>query len=95
MLGAAPLGLYAKLRRVRTHCSISSIAAALTLRRHPCPQMWPKLVAEAKDGGADCIETYVFWNGHEIAPGQVRAPLQNQLLLCSHFTSELCGVSLW
>ena len=85
MLGAAPLGLYAKLRRVRTHCSISSIAAALTLRRHPCPQMWPKLVAEAKDGGADCIETYVFWNGHEIAPGQVRAPLRNQLLLCSYF----------
>ncbi|CAO1942471.1 unnamed protein product [Urochloa humidicola] len=34
------------------------------------PEMWPKLVAEAKDGGADCIETYVFWNGHEIAPGQ-------------------------
>jgi hypothetical protein len=33
--------------------------------------MWPKLVAEAKDGGADCIETYVFWNGHETAPGQV------------------------
>ncbi|KAM0869002.1 hypothetical protein ACQ4PT_040960 [Festuca glaucescens] len=34
------------------------------------PAMWPKLVAEAKDGGADCIETYVFWNGHETAPGQ-------------------------
>lgn len=54
----------------------------LTLR-HPvcCPQMWPKLVAEAKDGGADCIETYVFWNGHEIAPGQVRRPpLQNRML---------------
>ena len=36
--------------------------------------MWPKLVAEAKDGGADCIETYVFWNGHETAPGKVRPP---------------------
>jgi hypothetical protein len=36
--------------------------------------MWPKLVAEAKEGGADCIETYVFWNGHETAPGQVRPP---------------------
>ncbi|GJM92400.1 hypothetical protein PR202_ga08874 [Eleusine coracana subsp. coracana] len=34
------------------------------------PAMWPKLVADAKDGGADCIETYVFWNGHEIAPGK-------------------------
>jgi hypothetical protein len=57
--------------------------------------MWPKLVAEAKDGGADCIETYVFWNGHEIAPGQVRAPLQNRLLPCGYFTSEQCGVSQW
>nr|BAB86232.1 putative beta-D-galactosidase [Oryza sativa Japonica Group] len=37
------------------------------------PEMWPKLVAEAKDGGADCVETYVFWNGHEPAQGQVRA----------------------
>ncbi|KAK3162620.1 hypothetical protein QOZ80_1BG0091660 [Eleusine coracana subsp. coracana] len=34
------------------------------------PAMWPKLVDDAKDGGADCIETYVFWNGHEIAPGK-------------------------
>uniref|UniRef100_I1NTV5 beta-galactosidase n=2 Tax=Oryza glaberrima TaxID=4538 RepID=I1NTV5_ORYGL len=34
------------------------------------PEMWPKLVAEAKDGGADCVETYVFWNGHEPAQGQ-------------------------
>ncbi|KAI5003503.1 hypothetical protein ZWY2020_030663 [Hordeum vulgare] len=34
------------------------------------PAMWPKLVAEAKEGGADCIETYVFWNGHETAPGK-------------------------
>ncbi|TVU36334.1 hypothetical protein EJB05_18266 [Eragrostis curvula] len=34
------------------------------------PAMWPKLVAEAKEGGADCIETYVFWNGHEPAPGK-------------------------
>ncbi|KAL6616473.1 hypothetical protein ACP70R_038743 [Stipagrostis hirtigluma subsp. patula] len=34
------------------------------------PAMWPELVADAKEGGADCIETYVFWNGHETAPGQ-------------------------
>ncbi|KAI5019519.1 hypothetical protein ZWY2020_044407 [Hordeum vulgare] len=29
---------------------------------HPktCSQMWPKLVAEAKGDGADCIETYFF-----------------------------------
>jgi hypothetical protein len=48
-------------------------------------------VAEAKDGGADCIETYVFWNGHEIAPGQVRRPLHNKTLFCSWFTSEEWG----
>ncbi|KAL5982776.1 Beta-galactosidase 10 [Asimina triloba] len=32
-------------------------------------QMWPGLVATAKEGGIDVIETYVFWNGHEISPG--------------------------
>ncbi|XP_072964754.1 beta-galactosidase 3 [Typha angustifolia] len=33
------------------------------------PAMWPGLVAAAKEGGVDCIETYVFWNGHELSPG--------------------------
>lgn len=33
--------------------------------------MWPDLVAAAKRGGVDVIETYVFWNGHEPSPGQV------------------------
>ncbi|EHA8587341.1 beta-galactosidase 3 [Cocos nucifera] len=33
------------------------------------PAMWPGLVATAKQGGADVIETYVFWNGHELSPG--------------------------
>ncbi|KAK8960147.1 Beta-galactosidase 3 [Platanthera guangdongensis] len=33
------------------------------------PAMWPGLVAAAKEGGADAIETYVFWNGHELSPG--------------------------
>ncbi|XP_010263602.1 PREDICTED: uncharacterized protein LOC104601820 [Nelumbo nucifera] len=31
--------------------------------------MWPELVKTAKEGGADAIETYVFWNGHELSPG--------------------------
>lgn len=55
--------------------------------------MWPKLVAEAKDGGADCIETYVFWNGHELAPGQVRRPLRSKsvVLQLFYFASEECG----
>nr|DAD24675.1 TPA_asm: hypothetical protein HUJ06_026139 [Nelumbo nucifera] len=33
------------------------------------PGMWPGLVKTAKKGGADAIETYVFWNGHELSPG--------------------------
>ncbi|CAI9115401.1 OLC1v1016300C1 [Oldenlandia corymbosa var. corymbosa] len=34
------------------------------------PDMWPSLIAKAKDGGVDAIETYVFWNLHEPQPGQ-------------------------
>ncbi|GLT47820.1 hypothetical protein SLA2020_214820 [Shorea laevis] len=33
------------------------------------PEMWPDLIAKAKDGGLDAIQTYVFWNGHEPSPG--------------------------
>lgn len=33
--------------------------------------MWPGLVQLAKDGGVDAIETYVFWNGHELSPDNV------------------------
>nr|CAB3465799.1 unnamed protein product [Digitaria exilis] len=34
------------------------------------PEMWPSLIAKVKEGGADVIETYIFWNGHEPAKGQ-------------------------
>lgn len=34
------------------------------------PEMWPDLVAKAKDSGLDVIQTYVFWNGHEPSPGK-------------------------
>jgi len=34
--------------------------------------MWPDLIAKAKEGGVDVIETYVFWNGHEPVKGQVK-----------------------
>ncbi|KAE9602995.1 putative beta-galactosidase [Lupinus albus] len=34
------------------------------------PEMWPDLIAKSKEGGADVIETYVFWNGHEPLRGQ-------------------------
>lgn len=33
--------------------------------------MWPDLIAKAKEGGLDVIQTYVFWNGHEPQPGEV------------------------
>lgn len=34
--------------------------------------MWPELVSKIKEGGADVIQTYVFWNGHEPVRGQVK-----------------------
>ena len=34
-------------------------------------QMWPDLIAKAKEGGIDVIDTYVFWNGHEPKEGTV------------------------
>ncbi|GFY85422.1 glycosyl hydrolase family 35 protein [Actinidia rufa] len=34
------------------------------------PDMWPALISQAKDGGLDVIQTYVFWNLHEPQPGQ-------------------------
>nr|AAF70821.1 beta-galactosidase [Solanum lycopersicum] len=34
------------------------------------PEMWPTLIARSKEGGADVIETYTFWNGHEPTRGQ-------------------------
>ncbi|KAF3560065.1 hypothetical protein F2Q69_00017171 [Brassica cretica] len=34
------------------------------------PQMWPDLIAKSKEGGADVVQTYVFWSGHEPVKGQ-------------------------
>uniref|UniRef100_K3XS54 Beta-galactosidase n=1 Tax=Setaria italica TaxID=4555 RepID=K3XS54_SETIT len=34
------------------------------------PEMWPDLIAKAKKGGLDVIQTYVFWNVHEPLQGQ-------------------------
>ncbi|AAG29193.1 beta-galactosidase, putative [Arabidopsis thaliana] len=34
------------------------------------PQMWPSLIAKAKSGGIDVVDTYVFWNVHEPQQGQ-------------------------
>ncbi|GKD87884.1 beta-galactosidase 6-like protein, partial [Tanacetum coccineum] len=35
-----------------------------------CFRMWPSLIAKAKQGGLDVIQTYVFWNQHEPQPDQ-------------------------
>lgn len=34
------------------------------------PEMWPDLIAKSKEGGAEVIETYTFWNGHEPEKGK-------------------------
>ncbi|XP_051139234.1 beta-galactosidase 16-like [Andrographis paniculata] len=34
------------------------------------PDMWTSLIAKAKEGGLNTIDTYVFWNVHEPQPGQ-------------------------
>ncbi|XP_022141450.1 beta-galactosidase 16 isoform X2 [Momordica charantia] len=34
------------------------------------PDMWPSLIAKAKEGGLDVIQTYVFWNLHEPQQGK-------------------------
>ncbi|KAK1373471.1 Beta-galactosidase [Heracleum sosnowskyi] len=33
------------------------------------PEMWEDLIINAKEGGLDVIDTYVFWNVHEPSPG--------------------------
>lgn len=33
--------------------------------------MWSDLIAKSKEGGADVIQTYAFWSGHEPQRGQV------------------------
>ncbi|KAL9237831.1 hypothetical protein vseg_012334 [Gypsophila vaccaria] len=34
------------------------------------PEMWPDVIAKAKEGGVDVIETYTFWNAHEPVKGE-------------------------
>lgn len=58
------------------------------------PQMWPSLIAKAKEGGLDVIQTYVFWNVHEPQPGQVSSyQLKVLSLSLSHIGSIFCCVN--
>jgi len=34
------------------------------------PEMWPQIIRESKRAGLNCIETYVFWEGHEPEEGR-------------------------
>ncbi|XLR00198.1 hypothetical protein S83_066396, partial [Arachis hypogaea] len=34
------------------------------------PEMWPNIFKKAKEGGLNVIQTYVFWNIHELVQGQ-------------------------
>ncbi|ONM23189.1 Beta-galactosidase 11 [Zea mays] len=44
-------------------------SGAIHYPRSP-PEMWPKLIERAKEGGLNTIETYIFWNAHEPEPGK-------------------------
>ncbi|KAF5962054.1 hypothetical protein HYC85_003263 [Camellia sinensis] len=38
--------------------------------KHLSITTWPDLIAKSKEDGADVIQTYTFWNGHEPIRGQ-------------------------
>lgn len=52
---------------------------------HLILQMWPGLIAKAKEGGLDVVETYVFWNVHEPSRGEVTHALSTHAaLMCAN-----------
>lgn len=50
--------------------------------------MWPSLIAKAKEGGLDVVQTYVFWNLHEPQPGEVS---NYYIHICTTPLSEICN----
>lgn len=44
------------------------------------PEMWPAIIKEAKAGGLNTIQTYVFWNLHEPVEGQFNFEGNNDLV---------------
>ncbi|KAM2449598.1 hypothetical protein PS1_019684 [Malus domestica] len=44
------------------------------------PEMWPSLIAKAKEGGIDVIQTYVFWNIHERQQGKFDFSGRNDII---------------
>ncbi|KAH9691284.1 Beta-galactosidase 16 [Citrus sinensis] len=56
------------------------------------PQMWPSLIAKAKEGGLDVIQTYVFWNLHEPQKGQYDFSGRNDII---RFIKEIQSQGLY
>ncbi|XP_011031110.1 PREDICTED: beta-galactosidase 6 isoform X1 [Populus euphratica] len=56
------------------------------------PEMWPSLVAKAREGGVDVIQTYVFWNLHEPKPGEYDFSGRNDLV---RFIKEIQAQGLY
>jgi hypothetical protein len=58
-------------------------SGAIHYPRSP-PDMWPNLIAKAKEGGLNAIESYVFWNIHEPQQGVVIHPAPHMYICISH-----------
>ncbi len=46
-------------------------------------QMWPDLIAKAKEGGLDVIQTYVFWDVHEPTRRSVKSSSSSSSTTCT------------
>lgn len=66
-----------------------------SLKYFKLSQMWPDLIAKSKEGGADVIQTYVFWNGHEPVRGQVNPLIMVQSDSCLGWLSWIIFISFY
>jgi hypothetical protein len=66
-------------------------SGAIHYPRSP-PEMWPKLLKIAKEGGLNTIETYVFWNAHEPEPGKVHSSFTTAKVSVK-FRDQICKCS--
>jgi hypothetical protein len=58
------------------------------------PDRWPDLIAKAKDGGLNVVETYVFWNVHEPEKDVVREPRAANIYCSNLLRDSLIAVFL-
>jgi hypothetical protein len=64
------------------------------------PDLWPDLIAKAKEGGLNVVETYVFWNIHEPEKDVVSSNLliddchaSSTFLSCMHMLPFFLSIS--